>query len=247
MDKQIFKTFDEILARIDLAIMSKTPITGDERYALLSGLGQLMAQAGMAQAVPQLSARMLAIAELDLPGFSYLEKDLWHDMWHFTPIFGPADYEMQDEYEYIEAGNIYPNEYKTMISNIAGLCTKVLTLPKNSRAGGRARRRGAMEVLSEISKICVVEGAKEIFLECLKEKDEDAWMFALDGLGNYWYAQNVKPSAEELALINQIFNKTKDRSTASTCLQVQIDLGLIDEMQALGAMDAWKDRVYGRR
>ena len=55
------------------------------------------------------------------------------------------------------------------------------------------------------------------------------------------YDNQGKKILSRLIGLDEIIKNTDDRTVASTCLQIQINAGIIDEMIAVSVMDDWKD------
>ena len=58
---------------------------------------------------------------------------------------------------------------------------------------------------------------------------------------NYYDIVDDKLENKILEALKDIADKTDDRTVASTCLQIQINAGLINEMTAVHQIDNWKD------
>ena len=79
------------------------------------------------------------------------------------------------------------------------------------------------------------------------DKDNDLQFFALHGLEIYYAHENAeKLTKEEVAKLEALIKSTETRETASTCCQILINAGKINEFGALGRIDDWKDRHWNR-
>lgn len=88
-----------------------------------------------------------------------------------------------------------------------------------------------------------VENIKEIFFSKVEDKDEDLQFFALCGLENYYAHSEVEPlTKEEEERLESIMKTTKTRETVTTCCQILINTGKIEEFGAMMRVDNWKDK-----
>jgi len=73
----------------------------------------------------------------------------------------------------------------------------------------------------------------------------DEQFFALEGLNNYFSWKGNKLNKELISKIDEIVEKTTVRSNASNALDVLINAGVIQQINAVFAMDHWKDKNRG--
>ena len=67
--------------------------------------------------------------------------------------------------------------------------------------------------------------------------------FALVGLETYYAHSDVEPlTKEEEERLENIIDTTNSRSSVTTCCQILINQGKIDEFGAMMYMDRWKDK-----
>jgi hypothetical protein len=66
----------------------------------------------------------------------------------------------------------------------------------------------------------------------------------LEGLENYYSVSDDEIEDDLIQNLERIRDETDDRTVASTCLQIQINAGKIDEPTAMFEMDDWKDENY---
>lgn len=101
----------------------------------------------------------------------------------------------------------------------------------------------AIRLLTELNKFYEIKGVKEIFQSKIEDKDGDLQFAVLSGLEEYYDYRNVDElTEEEEGKLEQIIKTTKDRSIASTCCQILINAGKMDEFEAVITMDDWKDK-----
>ena len=66
----------------------------------------------------------------------------------------------------------------------------------------------------------------------------------MEGLEEYYGYSDDEMDDELIQILDEIRVRTDDRTVASTCLQIQINAGVISEVTALHEMDDWKDAHY---
>lgn len=107
------------------------------------------------------------------------------------------------------------------------------------------RIKEGIRMLNELQQFYEIEGIKEMFKSRITDKDKDLQFFALYGLEIYYEHENVAElKKEEEEELERIINSTKSRETASTCCQILINSGKIDEFAAMIRIDDWKDRNW---
>lgn len=107
------------------------------------------------------------------------------------------------------------------------------------------RIKEGIRMLNELQQFYEIEGIKEIFKSRITDKDSDLQFFALYGLEIYYAHENVdKLEKEEEEELEKIIESTKSRETASTCCQILINSGKIDEFGAMMRIDKWKDKNW---
>lgn len=84
------------------------------------------------------------------------------------------------------------------------------------------------------------------FLPILEEAmivmDTDEQFFALEALKNYFSWEGTTLSKDLITKLDMIVATTKVRSNASNALDVQLHAGVIEQIDAVVAIDDWKDR-----
>ena len=101
-------------------------------------------------------------------------------------------------------------------------------------------------MLNELQHYYRLQGHKDIYWANTKAKDQDVQFFALDGLADYYQQHDESLTAAEQKALRRIIDRTDNRDTASTCCQVLINAGIMDELEAVVVMDDWKDKHWGR-
>jgi len=138
----------------------------------------------------------------------------------------------------------YENHKRRMISRMLGLSLSVLALPLDKTKSCEKRRASAIELLAEISNYCKFSKAKELFLASINSNSKREKYNALIGLENYYNFTEENIDENTLKFLTRTIKETDDRTIATTCLQIQINAGLLDEFSAMVEIDNWKDEHY---
>ena len=72
--------------------------------------------------------------------------------------------------------------------------------------------------------------------------DTGEQFFALEALGNYFSWKDTTLNKELIKKLDHIVATTKIRFNASNALDVQLQAGIIEQIEAVIAMDDWKGR-----
>lgn len=187
---------------------------------------------------------ILKIAQTKNRILRHLEKDFW-DFINAAPlkIIFSKKFEIAENEELL-ANTGYNNINKRILSKIVGLVEEVLGLKDDNSKGSELRRAGALNVLADIICYIHVPVAKRLFLDSINSKNHKEQYAALLGLENYFSFSNDEIEDDLVDTLDKIKDETDDGAIASTCLQIQINAGIIDEMIALDEIDDWKDEHY---
>lgn len=174
----------------------------------------------------------------------YLEKDFWFFINELPfKILNEQDFEIVEDEE-IAPDIDYENQWKRILSRILGLSIEILKLPDDNSNGSELRRANALKLIAELNNYYIVPDAKIIFMNSIKSKNRSEQLYALEGLENYYNLSEETIDEDLLNTLNEIYDEADDRVIASTCLQIQINAGIIDELTAVFEMDDWKDEHY---
>lgn len=173
-----------------------------------------------------------------------LEKDFWRFV-HDLPIqiILIQHLNIADD-EVLEANLDYADQNKKILSRIFGLSLEILALPLDKTQSCGHRRAGAIKTISELSLYYHIPIARQLFLDLIKSKNEYEQYAALEGLENYFESTEEDLDESIIDTLDEIIAETDDRTVASTCLQIQINAGIIDELSAVIIMDDWKDEHW---
>ncbi len=174
----------------------------------------------------------------------YLEKDFWFFINELPfKILNKHDFEIGEDEE-IAPDIDYENQWKKILSRILGLSIEILKLPDDNSNGSELRRANALKLVAELNSYYIVPDAKMIFMNSIKSKNSSEQLYALEGLENYYDVSEETIDEDLLNTLTEIYNETDDREIASTCLQIQVNAGIIDEFTAVCEIDDWEDEHY---
>jgi len=138
----------------------------------------------------------------------------------------------------------YDNTNKRILSRVIGLVQEVIELKDDNSKGSELRRTGSLRIIGEMINYYHIPIAKSLFVDSINSKNKKEQYAALEGLENYYDVSEDEIEDDLVKILNDIKNETDDRTVASTCLQIQINAGIIDEMIAVCEIDDWKDEHY---
>lgn len=148
------------------------------------------------------------------------------------------------ENEELLSNTDYDNTSKRILSKLIGLVQDIIGLKDDNSKGSELRRAYSLKLLGELNNYYHIPMAKNSFLDSINSKNKKEQYEALLGLENYYNVSEGEIEDDLVKILNDIKNETDDRTVASTCLQIQINAGIIDEMIAVTKMDDWKDEHY---
>lgn len=151
------------------------------------------------------------------------------------------------ENEELLSNTDYDNLNKRILSRIIGLVQEVIGLKDDNSKGSDLRRSGSLKILGEMINYYHIPFAKSLFVESINSKNKKEQYAALEGLENYYEVSEDEIEDDLVKILNVIKKETDDRTVASTCLQIQINAGIIDEMIAVCEIDDWKDEHFEYR
>nr|MBI1229627.1 hypothetical protein [Cytophagales bacterium] len=128
-----------------------------------------------------------------------------------------------------------------IFSKLIGLAEEILALEDDRSKGSDLRRSGAISIVAELLNDYNIPMAKQIFMRSITSKNSMEQYAALEGLEAYFNYTDDEIDDELLATLNKIIHETTEREIASTCLQIQVNAGAIDEMTAVFQLGDWKE------
>ena len=138
----------------------------------------------------------------------------------------------------------YDNVGKKILSRLIGLALEILELKDDNSKGSDLRRASSLELFAELIDYYHIPIAKKLFVDSINSKNVREQYAALEGLENYYSVYDEEIEEDLIQKLDLIKDKTEDRTVASTCLQIQINAGVIDEIDAVFEIDDWKDEHY---
>lgn len=146
-----------------------------------------------------------------------------------------------NENEELLSNTDYDNYNKKILSRLIGLVQETLEIKDDNSKGSELRRAGSLKFLAEMINYFQIPIAKKLFIDSITSKNAKEQYAALEGLENYYDVSDDEIEEDLINSLNHIKKETIDRTVASTCLQIQINAGLIDEMTAVFEIDDWND------
>ncbi|WP_166366759.1 hypothetical protein [Perlabentimonas gracilis] len=187
---------------------------------------------------------VLKIAKTKNRILRYLEKDFWNFINELPFKILLIQSNEITENEEIEPNIEYNNHGKKILSKILGLSIEILELPDDNSNGSELRRANALKLIADLNSYYIIPDVKTLFLNSIKSKNADEQYNALEGLEHYYDMTEDQIDDGLVKTLNSIIKETNERTVASTCLQIQINAGIINEMTAICEIDDWKDEHY---
>ncbi|RLD55959.1 MAG: hypothetical protein DRJ01_15930 [Bacteroidetes bacterium] len=242
MNKIKKKDIKEICNEIDLIIAGKDNRI-DYKYIFLH-LNDVLTKKISYGEIALICETIIKIAKTKNRIIRHLEKDFWSFInkipFQIIMIQG-LDISENEE---LLSNTDYDNTNKSILSKLIGLVQDIIELKDDNSKGSELRREGSLRILVEMINYYHIPIAKSLFVDSINSKNKKEQYAALEGLENYYDVSEDEIEDALVKILNDIKNETDDRTVASTCLQIQISAGIIDEMIAVCEIDDWKDEHY---
>ncbi len=131
-----------------------------------------------------------------------------------------------------------------MCAELAAHAVRICNSPAEKSKRYQKRLVQGIRLLNELQHYYLLLGAKDIYWPKVESQDQDVQFFALDSLAGYYMQHETSLTPSEQAVLRGIIDSTDHRYTASTCCQVLINAGVMDELEAVITMDDWKDKHW---
>ena len=117
-----------------------------------------------------------------------------------------------------------------------------IRVDRDSFAG---KRRGyAIQILESLTNYFEVPEFLIMCRKSIKSKSKNEFLYTIESLKNYYLETGQLPEEEIIKEINTRIAKTKSRSEIVGGLNLQVEAGIIDELEALSRVDEWKEKYY---
>lgn len=146
--------------------------------------------------------------------------------------------------EQLSPSTAYVKLNKRILSRLIGLAQEILEVKDDKSKGSDLRRSESLRLVGDLINYYDIPIAKKLFVKSINSKNIKEQYAALEGLEHYYSVSNDEIEDDLIKNLIHIKNETDDRAVASTCLQIQINVGLIDQLTAVFEMDDWKDDQY---
>ncbi len=121
--------------------------------------------------------------------------------------------------------------------------TKEIFLLKIPRDSFNSKRKAfALEILMHLSERHEIPDSLRICQESLESNKKDLIIAAVAFYGNHCRRNQVPLDAHIIETLDKIVLRTKSRSVAVCCLNLQVETEHISEMEALSRIDEWKEK-----
>jgi len=114
-----------------------------------------------------------------------------------------------------------------------------LTIPRD--AFNNKRKGLAMDLIGRVAVYYDIPGAIDLCMAAFQSNKKTLVLAAAEFYENYRHGRNISLPPEMVERLDDIIRKTKDRSVAVTALNLQVEDGLISEVEALSRIDDWKE------
>jgi hypothetical protein len=239
---KIKKNIKEICDEIDLIIDGKDNKV-DYKYIFLH-LDDALTQKISYGEIVLICETIIKIAKTKNRIIRHLENDFWSFInkipFQIILIQG-LDIRKNEE---LLPNTDYDNTNKRILSRLIGLAQEVIGFKDDNSKGSDLRRAGSLRILGEMINYYHIPVAKNLFVDSINSKNKKEQYAALEGLENYYNVSEDEIEDDLVKILNVIKKETDDRTVASTCLQIQINAGVIDEMIAVCEIDEGKDEHY---
>lgn len=236
------KDLREVCNEIEL-IIEGSDNKSDYKYIYLNLDEALTKEINYAE-IELICKTVIKIAKTKNKILRFLEKDFWRFI-NKIPfkiiLLQTLDFEENEE---LLSNKAYENENKRVLSRLIRLAQAILRLKDDNSKGSDLRRAGSLRLLVELINYYHIPAAKELFLASINSKNAKEQYTALEGLENYYNLTEDEITADLVQNLNLILKDTKDRSVASTCLQIQINAGIINGMTAISEIGKLKVDHY---
>lgn len=104
----------------------------------------------------------------------------------------------------------------------------------------------AIDLIGKVALYYDIPEAVELFMAALKSHKKNLILAAAEFYEYYRRGRNISLTPEMVEQLDDIISKAKDRTVAVTALNLQVETGLISELEALSRIDDWKERNLDR-
>ncbi len=233
--KEICKLIDQIIDGSDNKI--------DYKYIFLH-LNEALTKKIRYDDIVLICETVIKIAKTKNRIIRHLEKDFW-DFVNKVPFQILFIHNLDvAENEVLLSYTDYDKTGKKILSWLIGLAQEILAIKDDNSKGSDLRRSSSLRFIGEMINYYQIPIAKKLFVDSINSKNIKEQYTALEGLENYFSVSDDKIENDLIQNLERIKDETDDRTVASTCLQIQINAGLLDEMTAVFEMDNWRDDHY---
>ena len=174
--------------------------------------------------------------------YRYIENSIWNSL---VPLPFKLNTAPEDD-DFIELESNperigYINEIDRINQRFIDLCFKILDL-KRKRQNFKIRRENAIKIVGNMLNFYAIPQSYNYFKRSISYMDSKEQYFALQGFERYFLLHEEEIPDDLLIELRHIFETTKKREIASTCLEIEMNVGLIEEFEVVFKMDNWKEK-----
>lgn len=116
-----------------------------------------------------------------------------------------------------------------------------IKLDRDAFAG---KRRGySIQILESLSNYFEIPEFMELISKSIRSKSKNEFLDCVECLKDYCVEREEVPSEDIIEIIDKRIEKTKNRVEATSGLNLQVEIGLISEFEALSRLDEWKEKM----
>lgn len=244
--KTKFKTIPQICSLVNLIIAKKAD--KEAHQSLYFDLNNIANKNITYLDIVKLCDIILLMAKTKNRVIRYIEAYFWSPILVLSYLLiQRSDTEVTiDENEELLPNEAYASEHKKILSYVLGLCFQILNMKNDETQNSYERRSNALETIASLLNYYVIKGAKSLLLISIVSKDNKEQYLAFEALSNYYNIGEDELEEELIEKLNTLAKETDNQDTASSCLQILIDAGIINEFEAICRMDDWKNKNWGR-
>lgn len=157
--------------------------------------------------------------------------------------FLPHKLWMKSENELKSNFNRNKESREAKIANLLVTFAKEIYEIKLDRDAFSGKRKGyAVQILESISNYFDTPEFMELCSKSLKSKSKNEFLDSIESLKDYCLENDKIPTEELISIIDKRIEKTKYRTEATSGLNLQVEIGIISEFEALSRIDKWKEK-----
>jgi hypothetical protein len=242
MNKIAKRNIKEICSLVDQII--EGPVDKSEYRFIFLDLNEALKKGLSYDDVVLLCEMVIKISKTKNKILRHLEKGFWNFINECSFYIISTGKLKITENEQLSPNTAYAKLNKRILSRWIGLAQEILEIKDDKSKGSDLRRSESLRLIGDLINYYDIPIAKNLFVESINSKNVKEQYAALEGLEHYYSVSDDEIEDDLINDLKRIKEETDERSVASTCLQIMINVGLIDQLTAVFEMDDWKDDHY---